>query len=285
LNGEEPLAGSVNEVRDAPEGFKDWVRDNKGRIEKAEKKGTMPYFLKDNNSYVQSAFRGEDAINDPYSEARKNAALGFNDMQKADAYLRGWTGEIWNTLTDKEKHLLWEYTQASGKFNRPLRGFGSDWLDFKGVGKVAFDNEGADINFPRLMSDAISKSKLRDDMWLRRGTEEEWFNGVFGVKAGKMTNDDLKKLVGAKGVDEAFLSTAATTNTSEGLKGKFNVRIYAPAGTEAIYAEPFSHFGKLDGTGYEWDGISKVNDLRKEFEMLINRGYEYQIISIERKEK
>lgn len=39
---------SVNEVKDVPDGFKQWVLDNQGRIDEAKKKGTLPYFLKDN---------------------------------------------------------------------------------------------------------------------------------------------------------------------------------------------------------------------------------------------
>jgi predicted RNA-binding protein YlxR (DUF448 family) len=39
---------SVNAVGEVPEGFKKWVDDNRERIEKAKKRGTLPYFLRDN---------------------------------------------------------------------------------------------------------------------------------------------------------------------------------------------------------------------------------------------
>jgi hypothetical protein len=48
MNGEEPSANSVNSVKDVPDNFKEWAEANKDRIERAEKRGTLPYFLKDN---------------------------------------------------------------------------------------------------------------------------------------------------------------------------------------------------------------------------------------------
>lgn len=40
--------GSVNEVKDVPPQFKKWVEENKERIAKAEERGKLPYFLRDN---------------------------------------------------------------------------------------------------------------------------------------------------------------------------------------------------------------------------------------------
>lgn len=39
---------SVNEVTDMPQGFKEWIRDNEDRINAAEKRGSLPYFIRDN---------------------------------------------------------------------------------------------------------------------------------------------------------------------------------------------------------------------------------------------
>ena len=39
---------SKNAVDDLPENFKKWVRDNADRIDEANKRGTLPYFLRDN---------------------------------------------------------------------------------------------------------------------------------------------------------------------------------------------------------------------------------------------
>lgn len=41
---------SVNTVKDVPYNFKDWVARNEDRIARAEQNGTLPYFLRDNES-------------------------------------------------------------------------------------------------------------------------------------------------------------------------------------------------------------------------------------------
>jgi len=48
LQGKEPLKLSVNMVKKAPEGFTNWIKDNKERLLGAEKRGTSPYFIQDN---------------------------------------------------------------------------------------------------------------------------------------------------------------------------------------------------------------------------------------------
>ncbi len=45
---------SVNEVKDVPDSFKKWVLNNEEQIEKAERKGTQPYFVKENKKVVNS---------------------------------------------------------------------------------------------------------------------------------------------------------------------------------------------------------------------------------------
>lgn len=49
-------SGSVNEVKDVPDAFKQWVRANAPRIKAAKEKGTSPYFIKDNQEIVDNIF-------------------------------------------------------------------------------------------------------------------------------------------------------------------------------------------------------------------------------------
>lgn len=56
LNGEEPTEGSENEVNELPDEFKSWLQENKGRIDAATARGSLPYFIKDNESLVGSMF-------------------------------------------------------------------------------------------------------------------------------------------------------------------------------------------------------------------------------------
>ncbi len=50
---------SVNEVTDVPQGFKDWVSDNRDRIERAEERGKLPYFLRDNRAEMEKVLHPE----------------------------------------------------------------------------------------------------------------------------------------------------------------------------------------------------------------------------------
>ena len=49
----EPATESVNKVKDVPKSFKQWIAINSKRIAGARKRGTLPYFLKDNPSYLK----------------------------------------------------------------------------------------------------------------------------------------------------------------------------------------------------------------------------------------
>lgn len=50
---DEVSTSSVNEVKDVPENFKKWAKQNKKRIMEADDRGTLPYFLKDNIAYLR----------------------------------------------------------------------------------------------------------------------------------------------------------------------------------------------------------------------------------------
>ena len=40
------------EITDVPQGFKTWVANNQDRIARAEQRGTLPYFVRDNRARV-----------------------------------------------------------------------------------------------------------------------------------------------------------------------------------------------------------------------------------------
>lgn len=53
---DEDYRGNDNdEITDVPQGFKTWVANNQDRISKAEKRGTLPYFVRDNREWVKQA--------------------------------------------------------------------------------------------------------------------------------------------------------------------------------------------------------------------------------------
>jgi len=45
-------------VTDMPTQFQDWIKDNEERMHKAEERGTLPYFVKDNKELVNKALNG-----------------------------------------------------------------------------------------------------------------------------------------------------------------------------------------------------------------------------------
>lgn len=49
----ESTTESVNEVKNVPNAFKQWIGTNSQRIADAKRNGTLPYFLKDNPSYLK----------------------------------------------------------------------------------------------------------------------------------------------------------------------------------------------------------------------------------------
>jgi SAM-dependent methyltransferase len=81
------------------------------------------------------------------------------------------------------------------------------------------------------------------------------------------------------GNKEGFASTAV--NKGSGFSGEIIWNIYAPRGTQMMYAEPFSAFGH--GGGLNWDGISKQTAFGREAEMIVQRGANYKITKMEKK--
>lgn len=53
MAGDEPKTVSSREVKDLPDGFKAWYKENKERIDGARKRGTLPWFLKDNEKLIK----------------------------------------------------------------------------------------------------------------------------------------------------------------------------------------------------------------------------------------
>lgn len=78
----ESTTESVNEVKDVPDAFKKWVLENNPKIEKAQKRNTLPYFLKDNKPVIQDINIGnsvKDIVN--------RASLVGNEVQNLAEYI------------------------------------------------------------------------------------------------------------------------------------------------------------------------------------------------------
>lgn len=223
-------------------------------------------------------------VDNPYSQERKDAAYWFKSTDDADTVLRGVCGEVWRKANKEQKYAAWDYTQGSGKFNRPLTGHAGSWYNNVGTKKVSLDYEGAGDEI-RKMTTLVDKSEYDFDIWLQRGCGVEAIESMLGVKDfSSMTEKELQKFVGKGGRQFNFISTGVAKG--KGFSGEIVCNIYAPKGTHMLYAEPFSYYS---GAEYDtsdsrrlWDGIKKQSYFGSESEMIIQRGAYYRITKIEK---
>lgn len=223
-----------------------------------------------------------EAVDDAFTQERKDAAMWAKTTKEADAQLRSVCGDVWQAAKQAERRAIYDYTSGSGKFNRPLSGFQGSWGQYnnKGVGMVDLNYEGA---FKEIqdMTDIISKSSYDFDVWLQRGCGTEAIESFLHLPngtLGRMTHEQLQQFLGRDGRIYSFTSTGVAKG--KGFSGNVIMNIYAPKGTQMMYAEPFSAFG--NGGGKSWDGISPQSTFGYESEMIIQRGTSYTITKIEK---
>lgn len=223
-----------------------------------------------------------DAVDDAFTQARKDTAMWTKSTQEADKQLRKVCGDVWQAASRTERHAIYDYTSGSGKFNRPLSGFQGGWGNYnnKGVGNVDLNYEGAYKEI-KSMTDIISKSTYDFDVWLQRGCGTEAIESFLGLPngtLGRMTHDQLQQFVDRESRIFSFTSTGVAKG--KGFSGNVIMNIYAPKGTQMMYAEPFSAFG--NGGGKSWNGIDPQSTFGYESEMIIQRGAYYRITKIEK---
>jgi SPP1 gp7 family putative phage head morphogenesis protein len=249
---------------------------------------------------------------DAYSDARKKAAHDFSSGTTADKFLRPKLDEQWKDLKDEEKYGVWKYTENSNPMNKPLSGYTDTWSrsDFRGVGNVDWGREDAwrtnpkgfekyghangRIDHAKAIADlttGIDKCELAEDMWIVRGSDN---GGLAGLFEGNIVGfDDVKRLLDRGDIDtlrqvivgnsfenHAFTSTGIAHGT--GFGGEVSYRIYAPAGTKCIYAEPQSYYGATIGhrAALYKEGMS-YSGVGGEAEIIVQRGTTYRITGID----
>lgn len=223
-----------------------------------------------------------------FEQNYKDNAYWFTDSNGstagADNILRDKIGEVWRNSTFDQRRAAFNYTAGSGSFNRPLSGFEGSWGSYyyKGRKKVDLDYEGSKNDIRRL-TDMIDKSEYDFDIWLQRGTGTEDIEEMLGLpfdSIANMSDTELQKLVGQEGRRYGFTSTGVAKGKGFSYSPVI-VNVYAPRGSKMIYAEPFSAYG--NGYGYSWNGLYHQNSFGSESEMIIQRGAQFKIIKIERK--
>ena len=112
MSGEEPVQGSMNEVKDVPDSFKQWLEDNE---ERAKRSFSVPYFITDNKQFIPSKYMNLYAMKTPYDtfdeyrEAMKynKAHANFTPEQRAN------NRELSNALPVIQGKIM-NFTEADG---------------------------------------------------------------------------------------------------------------------------------------------------------------------------
>lgn len=81
------------------------------------------------------------------------------------------------------------------------------------------------------------------------------------------------------GRNMAFVSTSPLYS-SYYRDAEVKMHIYVPAGSEAIYAEPFSRYNESKYNSKTWDGKEGAAAFGDEFEMILQRGGSYTITGV-----
>lgn len=266
-----------------------------GRLE-AEKAKLLAKKIKDAQSELLAGL-DESA----YTAERKANALSFTSAEEADNYYRGVAGKAWKAATEDGRKGLYEYTAGSGSMNWGLRGYDrkhwglvspnnwtklqeSEIMPFLSKQTGSYTGKRLDT-LVKAAEEAISMSTYDKDIWLVRGGSYMELDGILGLKFGTIENlvyagkdSELLSYVGKVGLERGFTSTGGMGGT--GFGGSVKFKVYAPKGTQMIYAEPFSHYGA--GSKLKWNGVTKQSYFGYEFEMLINTNYYKRVSSIKR---
>ena len=232
-----------------------------------------------------------EAVDDAYTQARKDAAMWAKSTKEADALLRDRCGEVWRSSPPIQKNAIYDYTQSYHKFNEPLRGIEYGSEKFLGVGNVDLDQIGVkyagwqpgamrkEIN---AMTDIIEKSTYQEDFWLQRGCRFKGMDKFFNVPMDKLQHASQAELetllLGTTPTEYGFCSCGVAKG--KGFSGNIILNIYAPKGTQMMYAEPFSAFG--NGSGKSWDGLKPQSSFGQESEIILQQGTTFRVTKVEK---
>ncbi len=233
----------------------------------------------------------DTAVDDAFSQARKDAAMWAKSTKEADALLRDKCGEVWRTSPPIQKNAIYDYTQSYHKFNEPLRGIEYGTNAFKGVGNVDLDQIGVSYSGMKpgamrkeinAMTDIIEKSTYQEDFWLQRGCRFSGMDKFFNIPMDKLkyaSQSELKALLlGTTPTEYGFCSCGVAKG--KGFSGDIILNIYAPSGTQMMYVQPFSAFG--NGGGKSWDGLKPQSSFGQESEIILQQGTTFRVTKVEK---
>lgn len=114
-----------------------------------------------------------------FTKARKDKAVWHIDADSATDYFFPMAVEGWNQWTKEEKYALWNYTAGSRYMTCTLRGF--DGWCYEVSARQGINDIKRDI--PQATS-AISKTRFKEDAWIKRDDTTGLTANIFGLPAG-----------------------------------------------------------------------------------------------------
>ena len=268
LNGEAPDTPSVNEVRDVPPAFRDWVANNADRLEAAAQRGTTPYFIRDNELRVNNMLhdpagnavpttRGvgvnwEDIIrrldDDDLEEYTYDM---FDSARERRAFVRDNEGKLADRVIEFIKqqqdpeypdYLQPDYNiyKALQKQMKMPEDFEELFDSYKSGYYKQFNAElrrgemPAHTKLIKAMDEATKHNKLPANLILYRFVGNDYLAINFGATP-QMNADDIVTLInsniGKRIVDNAYVSTSAIIKNNVMSYNECKLKILAPKGS------------------------------------------------------
>jgi hypothetical protein len=170
MDGKRPTNDSVNAVKDVPENFKRWVRDNEDRITVANNRGTLPNFLINNTKYTDiDVNRINTSVRHDIRTAAKKKFMSYNSENWSCAYFDEFSGG-YNVY-----HKEHQFTPAGGggeaekKVGKMLAKYNGKQVEFlaengkgKSVPDIKFDNATWDIKLIDKANENTIRKYIRD---------------------------------------------------------------------------------------------------------------------------
>ena len=129
LRGEEPeKKESENTVKDVPEGFKQWVSENKERLEKSD---SLPYFVRDNKEYF-SEVDFKSVVKDQFEESKDIYNYIRNDYSTIESahklpFQNKYQSKI--QVSDESKNIQDEIVKNGGIQTEPCKYDFNDYIN------------------------------------------------------------------------------------------------------------------------------------------------------------
>lgn len=240
---------SVNYVGDVPNGFREWIEGNR---ERAKGWSSLPYFIKDNQSYV-----GKFDV-DIYSAAEKKFTRAGRVRESMRKALGEYLQERYkDTIPNTELAAIYHYTRG-------------DISAFRSLNKQLHSGSVSDFNvaFSELLSEGISKVSVYDgsayrSIKLNKKNLKDWLDCA--ISGGSKTFDGF--------TSASKVQSVAFGTFEDKIKTKSN--------------ETVCHIEILSKNGRDISDISQFNGIfttENQQEVIFDKGSRFKFVSVDKED-